>query len=243
MGAHVDYHHVFTYRMLSVSVIAVFYVLYCAAGKQKGWERINIPAKAVVAVVLIAISFVLTFFLKEKYEFNNAGCANHMHLFSDSEAVVAADFNPAYDEITEFSIGLSASSDVGSFDFSIMDGDKAVYSFSIPASDVVDDSWQVLDVDWHLNHKKKYKLVIDASSTEAGSGLMVLDYPVDALPDLCGLEIAGTPAPTQPVTWIKYIGLYDKRHFIFYSLSWFAFFMAAYVCFQCLFEGLKQRKK
>lgn len=237
MHNSVYHHHVFTYRMLSGTIVAVLFILYYSIGKENAVR----PLKLAGITVLFVMCCGLTFFLREDYSFNNAGNTGHYLEFDEENPVMEMDFSPRYREVTEFSIGLDAPSENGYFDCTIYDGDKAVYNFSIMASDVIQDNWQVLKTDWRLEKDKSYKLAIRAIGTEKGSAIYVLDDPAYTLNDLRGLTSNGIPASSQPVTWVRYSGLYQTRHYIFYSMSWLSFIIAVICSFKCLSKEIKEK--
>lgn len=221
---HIYYHHIMTYRQLSVTVIAILLALYCVtdgAVLKFGFLKSKLKQLSFLLSALL-ISFGLTSLMWETQDVTNSDVPGYYLQFDDNNPVMTMDVIPQFDRISEISMGISVASPEGTFLFRLFDGEKVIDEYEISAEQFSEYPWNTMQVDWKLKKGKMYKLLITANGVASGAGLNVLGGEYGTLADLCGLKSGSLIADTQPVACIRYQRHPLRRHYVFYSMSWFA---------------------
>lgn len=241
---HVYWHHIMTYRQLSVSVVCLLYIMFISSGENAPvCDLTAVLRKVVFLCVVLGLSALLTSRIREQQDVYNADLPGMYMPFSEENPEMVMDIVPSYGRITEFSLGIDAVSEKGEYIFRLTRGGELVDEFIIPASEYYETSWKPLSVDWPLKKGVDYKLSITASGTEPGSGLYVLPDANGTVNDLTGLVVGGVPSPVQPITWIKYDRPPLRRDFVFYSFSFYMIICAMFLVGSCIVIHGKDKTK
>ena len=233
---HIYYHHIMTYRQLSVTVVAILLSLYCVTDKERlklVLLKNNLKMSAFL-IVTVLISLVLTSFMSETQDLTNSDVPGYYLQFDCNNPVMTMDITPRFDRITELSMGISVASSEGKFIFRLVDGDNVLDEYEVLGEQFASYPWVSMPIDWKVKKGKLYKLIITAEGIAPGAGLYVLNSEYGTLKDVSNLWVGNLMAETQPVTRIRYSRHPLWRDYIFYSASWFACIMALAFTFLCM---------
>lgn len=252
LSNHVQAHHFFTYRIFGVSILAFLALVLDSLppvadqrpeGEHTGGNT-RIEKKKVccvwVAAVLLSIPFML---LEREDSVALNGYAEFKTVPIPQDAIVEAEFKPAYNHISRLDMGMECQGAQGEYEIILWDGEKARYREVIPVRDdsgaLFGEYYHVLDVSWRLNPKKTYRLTIEVKNTDAPASLWVTENKQGPMAEYGSLSVGGEAVEGQPLSAVTYHYLpLSKRRLLFLSLTWTGILAAAMYTFG---QGLFRR--
>lgn len=237
LSNHVQAHHFFTYRIMGVSILAFLALVLdsvpSVADKRLAGGRTLAEKKKVccvwVAAVLLSIPLML---LEREDSYVLNGYAEFKTVPIPKDAIVEAEFKPAFNQISRLDIGLECQGEQGEYEIILWDGEKTKYREIIP---IKDDSgaqfgeyYHIVDVNWRLNTQKTYRLTIEVKNNDVPAALWVTENKQGPMAEYGSLSVGGEVVEGQPLSAVNYHYLpLSKRLLLFLSLTWTGILAAA----------------
>ena len=235
---HVFYHHIMTYRQLSVSIVGLLFIIYVASGEKTAVRKTEgLIGKLLCFLPSILLAIILTFCMKESQDVYNADIPGTYILFESGENTISMRIIPSYKYISKINLGINTASDKGFYKIELLENNTSVDVISVPASKYCEDSWQTIDADWDLKKGKDYELRISAIDTDSGSELYVLDSSIASPTDLSDLVIGGVKMPYRPIFWITYLRNPLRMDFILYTVTFYLIILSVCLVIYTVVSG------
>ena len=242
---HVFYHHIMTYRQLSVSIAGLLFIIYVASGEKAAiGNPKGLMGKSLLFLSIVILGIILTFSIKETQDVYNADIPGTYISFDGGTDAVSMNINPSYKHISGINLGINSSSDNGYYKFELLENNNSVDLISVPASKYNENPWQTIETDWNLKKGNGYVLRISAIDTDPGSELYVLDTSIASPTDLSDLVIGGINVAYRPVFWITYLRNPMRIDFVFYTVTFYLIILSVcMVTYTVMPDRLKDGKR
>lgn len=180
---HTTVHHLFTYRIFSISILAVL----CAGlvgvqgQKQHGQESARRSGLYVWAGILLATVIQVLGTRQEEYVFNGE-CSGRQVLLPEGETMIS-EFHPAYREINRIQFYMMTESTEGYYQIELYQDDMILDQRRIFMDKVREQQSFSVDVDWILQPDSEYYLAITAQDGNAESYIFAANGGQELLPE------------------------------------------------------------
>lgn len=220
---HTAIHHLFTYRIYNISILAVLgAVLLCLAEKKQAFSLKSLLQNGVNWVgVLVLACFLLLFSQEDRYVFNGE-CAGRNVLLPEGETLVS-EFYPSYSKVTQIRFWILTESTEGSYLVELYEDGEVVDQRHIPMEKVKEQYYYSVDVDWKLDMDKQYELNLTALNGNADSYVLAANAGEALLPEFGEIFTVGdTMEAGQIVMGInyRYPQMPSGKTFVFYMMSY-----------------------
>lgn len=252
LSNHVQAHHFFTYRIFGVSILAFLALVLDSAppaaeqrlaGEHTGGSaRIEKKKVCCVWAAAVLLSIPLMLLAREDSVALN-GYAEFKTIPIPQDAIVEAEFKPAFDRISRLDMGMECQGTQGEYEITLWDGEKAKYREVIRVRDdsgaLFGEYYHEMNVSWRLNTKRTYRLTVEVKNNDAPAYLWVTENKRGPLAEYGSLAVGGEAVEGQPLSAIFYHYLpLSKRTLLFLSLTWTGILAAAIYTFG---QGLFRR--
>ena len=234
LANHVQVHHFFTYRILSVGILAFLALVLdtgpSAADKRpmqegvggKPWAWRKKVCCIWALAVLIAVS--LTLLVREDVFVTNGDVAFDTMQISQN-VVAETEFTPGFHRILTLGIGLECPGTQGEWEVILWEGEKVKDRQIIPIRNVGEASanghYQVMTVNWKLKPGKTYRFTVEVKDNDAPASLWVTKDGKMPLEEYRNLTVGGEAVEGQLLSGVLYRCLpVSKKVLLFYFLTW-----------------------
>ncbi len=172
LSNHTSGHHLFTYRIYGISILA-FLAILAETVSMQGVNFKNLLRNPKILFLrtaiwgLIAIlAFGISATVKEPLTALNGYCDFTNQKIQENEKL-EMDFKPTFSEICSFAFGMKSNSTSGTYELSLFYEDTEIYHLSVPITDLAESSYSISDVDWHLKKNETYHICIEPIGNNA----------------------------------------------------------------------------
>lgn len=170
LADHAYYHHIFTFRTLSIMFTAgIALMLDSVSGEKKlrkGLKSFVIPG--CVSLVIAAAAIALTLVSREYDELSNKeSTAGYEIVQMEDGEILEFDFVPSFRELTGICIGLQSESSKGDYVYEVYDGGSLVYTLATPIGSLKGYNYYLIRADWKLEPGKTYHFTARAEGNDA----------------------------------------------------------------------------
>ena len=240
LANHTAIHHSFTYRVFGVTLLAVLALINDGVNQEKvllaGSMKLRILA---IWAVCALLAFPLAMCAREELVVIN-GEEEYRQILLERGEIVEVPFKPTFNQIKNFVLGLESAGMTGEYEISLWEGEQLKYQCNIPVHDIEGEYIRQLDVDWKLDHKKTYQLMIVARDNPEDTYVWVTKG-TTPLTEYGELQVGDTMVAGQLLTGVTYwCRPLAKTRLLFLILSWIG--ACAAISFTFLHPGYRSRK-
>lgn len=189
--SHTAIHHFFTYRILSVSVLAfILFLSECVLVTRTEMTRVRLVRTGLSLLVCMAIGWGLTCFAKENVYVINGGEHQAIHL--DSEDRFTCSFTPTFGDIREFGLCASAQEGAsGTIHVEIWEDSQEntlLCSTDFSAEDFIDATYATNYLEWEMDSQTTYYMTLSLNDCASGLDLLLTNegtMPLNEYRDSC----------------------------------------------------------
>lgn len=229
LSNHTMIHHLFTYRIFGVSILAFLALILESAGTFRETPGSSGRGKAVL-LGFLGVSGVLAYLcsLCAKEGSMVTNCRGPYHEVQVEQIMEMDVTFPRNTIVTEMDLSLMSKSTKGQYEVKLWKGDKLKYQDTLYLSDCSPDSLQRFSTWWRLKREETYRITVEPVGTDAPvlAGLKVEE---DILPEFGAVSVDAVGTGRQMMMGVRYM---NRNHVpaevqIFIALSWMGIFMAA----------------
>ena len=247
LSNHTMIHHLFTYRIFGISIMAFLALMLESVGTFREAPGLSGRGRAALFGFL-GISAVLAYLcsLCAKEGSTVTNCRGP-YRYEQVEQIMEMELMFPYNTIiTEMDLSLESESTVGRYEVKLWKGGKLKYQNTLYLSDCSASSLQRFSPWWRLRRGETYRITVEPVGTDAPvlAGLKVEE---DILPEFGDVSVDGVETGRQMMMGIHYMNRHqvpaDVR--ILITLSWIGIFMAAgYTLWgtKCLWNKKRERE-
>lgn len=230
LSNHTMIHHLFTYRIFGVSILAFLALILESAGTFREAPGLSGRGKAALLgffVVSVALAYLCSLCAKEGDTVTNCGgpCPQ-----APVEQIVEMEVMfPCNTIITEMDLNLASEGTEGQYEVRLWKGGKLKYQDTLYLSDCSQDSLQRFSPWWRLRSGETYRITVEPVGTDEPVFVGLDDEEKGILPEIGEVSVDGVETGRQMMMGVRYM---NRNHVpaevqIFIVLSWTGIFMAA----------------
>lgn len=224
LANHTTIHHIFTYRILNITLLAVMALMLESVPRteQRNRKSIkNICIKAGTAVGVLILSVLLAYAAREELYTTNGEADFYMVELHEGDYIEFS-FSPEYNQITELGIGLQSESKEGEYLITLWEGEEQIQKEFYSIEESNGSNYWDINVSWNLNHNKIYYVTIEVFGNREPVFAWVTQNGNMVLPECSDLKMNEAKTEGQLLTGITYLS-YPKSIVRLFSLtvSWF----------------------
>ncbi|MBQ2802743.1 MAG: hypothetical protein IJF07_02455 [Lachnospiraceae bacterium] len=234
LSNHTMGHHIFTYRIYGISILAIGVILIEAV-KQRG-ESSPVSKRNVLIdwVLVLALAAGLTLFAREEISAINGDAPSVVMELPRGE-VLQTEFVPTFSRITDMKVAMRAQQAEGTIILSLWKDGEMLYQETIAAKAYVDSTYTTIAVDWKLKQNETYQLQLTAEDCEGTVCVILTEPAYMPMNEFRNVTIAGEAVGGQPIMGITYRTLPVSRKTQFFLLAtWMAVGAAGMVTIRSL---------
>ena len=220
LADHTVGHHFFTYRIWSVSLLAL---LLLGAETVEGRMKDEVLSFAVLKRGVLWLGLVLCAGVCALGSRENLNVLNGQYSYvirelADAEQLEIG-FQPSFREITQYSLGLHSLRDAGTVTLKLYHGEELLDQQVIAMSEVGEKHFYSLPVTWKLDPGKEYRMVLTGEDT-GGYGVMLTMPEETPLTEYQGLSLDGEILGGQPISGMIYRVRPGIEGLLFAAMTW-----------------------
>lgn len=248
LSNHTMIHHLFTYRIFGVSILAFLALMLESAGEFREKTVLSGRERAVLTGALFVFAAAACFCsLSVKEENSVTNCGGEYRQFEVGQAVEMEMMFPCDSIIADMDLGLESKSTNGQYEVKLWKGDKLKYRNVLYLKDCNPGNFQRFSPWWRVKGKETYRITVEPVGTEAAVFVWLEEEEEMLLPEFGKASVDAVEPGGQMMIGIRYM---DRYHApagiqIFTAVSWFGVFMAAgYMLWgiKCLWCGKRERR-
>lgn len=245
LSNHTMIHHLFTYRIFGVSILAFLALILESAGTFREAPELSGRGRAALLGlfgVSAALAYLCSLCAKEGPTVTNCGGPSpqvQVEQIMEMEVMF-----PCNTVITEMDLNLESKSTEGQYEVRLWRGDKLKYQDTLYLSDCSPDSLQRISPWWRLRRGETYRITVEPVGTDVPVFVGLEEEGKDILPEFGEVSVDGVETGRQMMMGVRYM---NRHHVpaevqIFIVLSWIGIFMAA-CCTLCGTKKLWNKKR
>lgn len=217
LANHTRGHHIFTYRIYSVAVLAVLAILLCSvrAGERQGMKK-SLRLFGVFGCLGV-MACVLSLFAREDVSVIN-GDREYRRVGIQEGELCEMSFKPSFPTIKSMGICMDTGAREGVCRIVILDGEKTMYEEVIPLDAYEDVIYAIIPVDWKLKKQKEYRMCLSVENANAETALLVTCNQDMPLNEYGEVQVGGTVYDGQILSGITY----SYRPLSYFTLAFLA---------------------
>lgn len=229
LSNHTMIHHLFTYRIFGVSILAFLGLILESTGGTGKDLKLSGRGRA-VAAGLLGIAAVLSFFCsgwaKEGPSVTN--CRGECQVVQADHQVEMEMTFSCNTVIADMDLGLESESVQGQYEVKLWEGDKLKSQNTLHLKDCNSGNLQRFSPWWNLKGGKTYRITVEPVGTDAPVWVWLKESEDMSLPEFGKASVDTAKTDGQMMLGIRYMDRYHvpgKIRF-FIALSWMGVFMA-----------------
>lgn len=231
LPGHTSGHNYFTYRIFGVSVLAFLAIVSGSIEEIKA-GKVELKKRLILCVALLVVAILslpLMRLAREELSVMN-GVEQFRRVQVERYGFLEVSFSPTFNEIHNFSLGLESVGREGYCQLTLWQGEEQKYQEIYSLENFSEGNYQVLDVNWRLNHRKTYRLTLEMIDTNEPVYVWVTENGAMPLIEYGELSLNGSTEEGQLLTGITYWCMPTSREFrLFLTLIWMGILLAV-VC-------------
>ena len=164
LAQHTSMHHIFTYRIFLVAVMAWMAVIL-GTGKRENKKTGHVLAKLCLVFGIGILSSGFYFFLRDDLWVHNILTDSREEIVP-AGTVIEQNFTPRQDSLCLVSFILQCQDPAGEYKISVMDGRNVIYQEVIPAAQYNGGNYLRYPFRWKLSKQKSYQIRIELNCSE-----------------------------------------------------------------------------
>lgn len=228
LANHTVIHHMFTYRIFNVGILAAFACITVGICKNESTVRRPGRIKALLLYGSIAVLAIIPAMYKKGENFLNNGEGVMEEMAWSLEENVELLFIPRFSHVTKLYLGVITDSETGSFDIAMEDKEgNTLYKKSIALERIKEQTESRLDypfdVDWRVKAGEEYKIRLTISGESGRNGLRIMLPESKLLPEFTkGFQMDENYIEGQIYTGIVYKSRMkaEKKEFLFLWMTY-----------------------
>lgn len=238
LSNHTMIHHLFTYRIFGVSILAFMALVLESEGESGENRKLSGRESAAIAGlfgVFALLSYFCSLWVKEGPSVTNCG-GDYQVLQTDRQVEMEVTF-PSDTIIADMDLGLQSESVQGQYEVKLWEEDKLKARNILYLKDCSPGNLQRFSPWWNLKGGRTYRITVESVGTDAPVQVWVEETEDMFLPGFEKVSVDAVEKEGQMMIGLRYM---DRHHVpgevrLFITLSWMGIFMAA----ACTLYGTK----
>lgn len=238
LSNHTVIHHLFTYRIFGVSILAFMALALESVGETGENLKLSGGGRAAMAGLFGAfavLAYICSLWAKEGPSVTN--CGEDYQVMQMVKQVEMEVTFPCDTIIAEMDLGLQSESEQGQYEVELWEDDKLKARNTLYLKDCNSGNLQRFSPWWNLKSGRAYRITVESVGTDAPVQVWVEEAKDMFLPGFETVSVDGVEKEGQMMMGIRYM---DRYHVpdevrLFITLSWIGIFMSA----ACTLYGTK----